>query len=49
MLTKEKKVILAGRTLNNDSDAFRIVILEVDTEVEAKHFMENDPVEKMKL
>jgi uncharacterized protein len=42
-LTDEGKVILAGRTLNMDSEGMGIVILEVDTEEEAKQIMKNDP------
>ncbi len=40
-LTKEGTVILAGRTL--DADPKGIVILEADTEEEARRLMETDP------
>lgn len=43
-LVKEGKVIMAGRTLNQDPDG--IVILEVDSEEEATEFMKNDPAVK---
>ena len=39
--TYEGTVILAGRSLDDDGPA--IVILEVASEEEARHFMENDP------
>ena len=39
--TEEGKVILAGRTLNEDG--FGIVIFEAESEMSAKEFMENDP------
>lgn len=42
----EGTVILAGRTLNMDSDGFGIVIFEVDSEEEARLFMETDPAVK---
>lgn len=37
------KLIWAGRTLEMDSSGFGIVILEVDSEEEARRLMENDP------
>lgn len=43
-LLDENKLVLAGRTLT--TDAFGIVILQVDSEEEAKHLMENDPAVK---
>lgn len=43
---QEGTVILAGRTLNMDSDGFGIVIFEVDSEKEARLFMETDPAVK---
>lgn len=43
---QEGTVILAGRTLNMDSDGFGIVIFEVDSEEEAQLFMETDPAVK---
>ncbi len=43
-LLSEEKLILAGRTLVNDPTG--IVILEVDSEEEAKDLMENDPAVK---
>lgn len=42
----EGTVILAGRTLNMDSDGFGIVIFEVDSEEKAHLFMETDPAVK---
>lgn len=43
-LQEEGKLLLAGRTLNNDP--MGIVILEVDTEEEAVEMMNNDPAVK---
>lgn len=43
-LQEEGKLLLAGRTLNNDP--MGIVILEVDTEEEAVELMNNDPAVK---
>jgi uncharacterized protein YciI len=40
-LLKEGKLVLAGRT--QDRDPMGIVILEVDTEEEARALMESDP------
>lgn len=45
-LQKEGKLILAGRTLTMDTEGFGIVILEVDTESEARELMEGDPAVK---
>ena len=45
-LQKEGKLILAGRTLNMDSNGFGIVILEVNSEEEATELMNNDPAVK---
>lgn len=45
-LLQEKKVKMAGRTLNEDSTAFGIVILEVKSEEEAVRMMQNDPAVK---
>lgn len=42
-LHKEGKLILAGRTLNMDEKTFGIVILEVESELEAQTIMKNDP------
>lgn len=42
-LQKDGRLILAGRTLNDDPDSFGIVILQVESEDEAKILMENDP------
>ncbi len=42
-LLSEGKLILAGRTLNEDDTAFGIVILEVDSEDEARSLMDTDP------
>lgn len=45
-LQKDGRLILAGRTLNDDSDSFGIVILKVESEDEARILMENDPAVK---
>lgn len=42
-LLKEGKLILAGKTDGLDEKTFGIVILEVDSEDEAKFIMKNDP------
>lgn len=42
-LLNEGKLVLAGRTLNMDEKTFGIVVLESDSEEEAKQIMENDP------
>lgn len=42
-LLKEGKLILAGKTDGLDEKTFGIVILEVDSEKEAKLIMESDP------
>ncbi|MEL3971866.1 YciI family protein [Rossellomorea oryzaecorticis] len=36
-------VILAGRTLNEEENAFGIVVFEAETESEAEEFMRKDP------
>lgn len=48
-LMNEEKVILAGRTLNMDKSGFGMVILEVDSEEEAKEIMASDPAVKNKM
>ncbi|MFS0779652.1 YciI family protein [Neobacillus sp. 3P2-tot-E-2] len=45
-VVQEGKLILAGRTLNMDPSGMGIVILEVDSEEEARELMENDPAVK---
>ncbi|MGE6486755.1 YciI family protein [Paenisporosarcina sp. NPDC076898] len=45
-LQKIGTLILAGRTLDMDSSGFGIVILEVNSEEEARTLMENDPAVK---
>lgn len=46
-LTENNVVILAGRTQNEDSTSFGIVIYKASSEEKAKEIMENDPaVEK---
>jgi uncharacterized protein len=45
-LLQEGKLILAGRTLNMDPTGMGIVILEVESEKEARDLMENDPAVK---
>ena len=42
-LLGEGKLVLAGRTLNADSTGFGIVILEVESEEEARKLMNSDP------
>jgi uncharacterized protein YciI len=37
------KVILAGRTLNEDPTSFGIVIFEADSEKAAQEYMDSDP------
>ncbi|WP_082341256.1 YciI family protein [Sporosarcina globispora] len=41
--TEKGKVILAGRTLNDDDTGFGIVIFEAENETSAKQFMKDDP------
>ncbi len=41
--TDEGKVVLAGRTLNQASDSFGLVIFEAESEEEARKFMMADP------
>ncbi|MCA1056574.1 YciI family protein [Rossellomorea aquimaris] len=36
-------VILAGRTLNEEENAFGIVVFEVESEAHAEEFMKGDP------
>lgn len=45
-LMEEDKVVLAGRTLNDDESTFGIVILQTKSEAEAREIMENDPAVK---
>ncbi len=45
-LTKQSKVLLAGRTQTEDPNAFGIVIISVATESEAIEIMNNDPAVK---
>lgn len=40
---KEDRLILAGRSLNNDPSTFGIVIFEANSEDEAREIMETDP------
>lgn len=47
-LLKQKKLILAGPTLIPD-DPFGLIILEANTEEEAKNLLENDPSVKAKI
>jgi uncharacterized protein YciI len=42
-LTEAGTVVLAGRTLNSDASQFGIVIVEVESEAEARAIMEGDP------
>ena len=48
-LLKDGKLILAGRTLNNDETTFGIVILETETEEEALNIMKSDPAVVAKI
>ncbi|MDP4163455.1 MAG: YciI family protein [Bacillota bacterium] len=43
VLLEENKLIMAGRTQNFDASTFGIVILQVDSEEEARSLMEKDP------
>ncbi|MEH7225166.1 YciI family protein [Bacillus sp. JJ1566] len=45
-LMEENTVILAGKTQTNDESTFGIVILQAESEQEAKKLMENDPAVK---
>ena len=45
-LTDSGVVILAGRTLNEEENAFGIVIFEAEDEEKAKAFMKEDPAVK---
>lgn len=42
-LLKEGKLIIAGKTEENDEKTFGIVVIEVESFEEAKVIMENDP------
>ncbi|MGG3914869.1 YciI family protein [Bacillus sp. es.034] len=42
-MTESGVVILAGRTLNEEENAFGIVVFEADDEEQAKAFMKEDP------
>jgi uncharacterized protein len=48
-LQKDGRLILAGRTLNLDKNTLGIVILQVDSEAEAKDIMANDDAVKEKI
>jgi len=45
-LTRERVVLLAGRTLNKDDTGFGIVIFRAESEDEARRVMESDPAVK---
>lgn len=45
-LTAQGVVLLAGRTLHTDKTSHGLVILEVDSEEDARTLMENDPAVK---
>ena len=45
-MTDSGVVILAGRTLNEEENAFGIVVFEADDEEQARAFMEEDPTVK---
>lgn len=42
-LLSDGKLVLAGRTLNNNETTFGIVIFEAETEEEAQNIMKSDP------
>lgn len=44
--TETGKVILAGRTLNEDATQFGLIIVEVGSEAEAREIMDQDPAVK---
>jgi uncharacterized protein len=46
MLRDEGTVKLAGRTLTMDEDGFGIVIIEAESDSDARNLMENDPAVK---
>lgn len=48
-LTEEGTVLMAGRTLNADEQAFGIVVLVAATTVEAATIMSNDPAVKHRV
>ncbi|KPL57793.1 YciI family protein [Rossellomorea vietnamensis] len=48
-LTDGGTVILAGRTLNEEENAFGIVVFEADDEEQARAMMEGDPVVKERI
>jgi uncharacterized protein YciI len=48
-LQKDGRLILAGRTLTTDESGMGIVILQVDTEAEARDLMESDDAVKEKI
>ncbi|WP_108670612.1 YciI family protein [Peribacillus acanthi] len=45
-LLEEDKLIMAGRTLQMDEKTFGIVVLNTESEEEARQYMENDPAVK---
>ncbi|MCA1059728.1 YciI family protein [Rossellomorea aquimaris] len=45
-MTESGQVILAGRTLNEEENAFGIVVFEADDEKQAMIMMEDDPAVK---
>jgi uncharacterized protein YciI len=49
MFTEEGKVILAGRTTNEDETQFGIVIFEAETKEDAERFMLEDPAISEKI
>jgi uncharacterized protein len=42
-LVEEGTVLMCGRTLTPDKDAFGIIVFEADSDSSAKAIMENDP------
>lgn len=46
-LTRQRVVILAGRTLNTDETSFGIVIFEAESETAAQAIVNNDPAVKL--
>jgi uncharacterized protein len=48
-LTNSGTVVLAGRTVNTDVSSFGIVILQADSEDEARRIMNEDPAVKSRV
>ena len=48
-LAAEGRVLLFGRTQNNDEQTMGLAILQADSEEEARRIMENDPAVKNRV